>query len=622
VLTALEELGVEVLRVTGDEALAKCPAHLERTGKEDNHPSFSVNVEEGVSNCLAGETRVITYEGAKEIRDLAGSSHRLLTSSGWVIAPVKSFGEQRLWDVVVRRNGIRKTIRATEGHRWFVRGMVNKKYYYLSERTTATLIPGHRLKSVRPHRSGTLAPSPWGVAHGITFGDGSRDYAGRSSVALWGEKDAALLKFFPLSPTLVAHSAAGFPGILVMGLPAFFKDLPATSEASSYLYGWLAGYFAADGCVDEAGMPTMASANLGNLEFIRDLAHRLGIVTYGIRTQMRSGFGDEESALHSISFSRSSLNESFFLIDVHRERWLAHRDVKERLGWVVESVMPTDVIEEVFCAEVPGVHEFALEDNLVTGNCFSCGFRGPFVLLVEHMLKCDRDDAVGWIRARGGIERVKRTLDESKGLRLLTRDTTLQINEASLALFVDPPAEALAKRGLSLASVQHYGILWDAAKDRWITPIRDPNTGKLWGWQAKNERYFSNFPKQVTKSQTLFGLEQFVEGPAIVIESPLDVPRIFTAGVEGGLSSYGAGVSEAQMKIVQAITDECIVGLDNDKDGTTYSRWLNDTYGKSMILRFLNYADFDEEIKDPGNMTDDQILHSIDTAISSTLVRF
>ena len=76
------------------------------------------------------------------------------------------------------------------------------------------------------------------------------------------------------------------------------------------------------------------------------------------------------------------------------------------------------------------------------------------------------------------------------------------------------------------------------------------------------------------------------------------------------------------MKIVQAITDECIVGLDNDKDGTTYSRWLNDTYGKSMILRFLNYADFDEEIKDPGNMTDDQILHSIDTAISSTLVRF
>lgn len=255
-------------------------------------------------------------------------------------------------------------------------------------------------------------------------------------------------------------------------------------------------------------------------------------------------------------------------------------------------------------------------------NCFSCGFRGPFVVLVEYMLKCDRDDAVGWIRARGGIERVKRTLDESRGLRLLTRDTTQQINEASLALFVDPPSDALSKRGLSLASVQHYGILWDAAKERWITPIRDPDTGKLWGWQAKNERYFRNFPKEVKKSQTLFGLEQFVEGPALVVESPLDVPRIFTAGVDGGLSSYGAGVSEAQMKIVQTITDECIVGLDNDKDGTTYSRWLNDTYGKSMILRFLNYADFDEGIKDPGNMTDEQILHSVDTAISSTLVRF
>ena len=255
-------------------------------------------------------------------------------------------------------------------------------------------------------------------------------------------------------------------------------------------------------------------------------------------------------------------------------------------------------------------------------NCFSCGYRGAFVALVEYMLKCDREEAVGWVRARGGIERVKRVLDESQGLRIQTRDTTLQINEASLALFVDPPADALSKRGISLDAAQHYGVLWDADKDRWITPIRDPDTGKLWGWQAKNERYFRNLPTDVKKSKTLFGLEQFVDGPATLIESPLDVPRIYTAGVKGGLSSYGAGVSEAQMKIIMTVTDELIVGLDNDRDGTTYSKWINATYGKSMILSFLNYADFDEGIKDPGNMTDAQILHSIDTAISSTLIRF
>jgi DNA primase len=256
-------------------------------------------------------------------------------------------------------------------------------------------------------------------------------------------------------------------------------------------------------------------------------------------------------------------------------------------------------------------------------GCFSCGFRGPFVALVEYLLKCDRDAAVGWVRARGGIERVKRALDESSGLKLLAIDTTLQINEASLALFIDPPAEALAKRNISLASAQHYGVLWDAEHDRWITPIRDPDTGKLWGWQAKNERYFRNRPTEVTKSKTLFGLEQFVEGDiALLVESPLDVLRIHTAGVDGGLSSFGAGVSTDQIKLIQTVADVLISGLDNDKDGTTYSRWLKATYGHKMVLKFLNYADFDEDIKDPGDMTNEQIRHSISTAIPSNLIRF
>jgi hypothetical protein len=266
---------------------------------------------------------------------------------------------------------------------------------------------------------------------------------------------------------------------------------------------------------------------------------------------------------------------------------------------------------------------FSVNTEAGVFSCFSCGFRGPFVVLVEYMLEQgDRDAAVGWVRARGGIERVKRVLGESRGLKLMTLDTTLQINEASLALFLDPPAEALAKRNISLASAQHYGVLWDIYQSRWITPIRDPDTGKLWGWQAKNERYFRNVPNEVTKSKTLFGLEQFVQDPAILVESPLDVLRIHTAGVEGGLSSFGAGVSTDQMKLIQTVSDVLIAGLDNDKDGTTYSRWLKDTYGHKMVLKFLNYADFDEDIKDPGDMTNEQIRHSISTAIPSNLVRF
>ena len=42
--------------------------------------------------------------------------------------------------------------------------------------------------------------SPFGVAHGITFGDGTRFKKG-ACVDLHGEKNAELLKWFPLSHT-------------------------------------------------------------------------------------------------------------------------------------------------------------------------------------------------------------------------------------------------------------------------------------------------------------------------------------------------------------------------------------------------------------------------------------
>ena len=61
-------------------------------------------------------------------------------------------------------------------------------------------------------------------------------------------KDLEMLKWFPLSPTS-QHSDR----LLAFGLPAYFKERPDPDESTSYLLGWLAGYFAADGCVAEDG---------------------------------------------------------------------------------------------------------------------------------------------------------------------------------------------------------------------------------------------------------------------------------------------------------------------------------------------------------------------------------
>ena len=74
--------------------------------------------------------------------------------------------------------------------------------------------------------------------------------------------------------------------------------------------------------------------------------------------------------MYLLGLMRKSLDESFFIIPSHRERFVAtHETVSERKSWTVVSVEETDRVEEVFCATVEGTHSFALEDNLLTRNC-------------------------------------------------------------------------------------------------------------------------------------------------------------------------------------------------------------------------------------------------------------
>lgn len=119
---------------------------------QDRFEKFKSALNLGWVHCLAGETAVLTPEGPRPIRDLAGTTARLLTTSQadgrgggkWVDAPVRSFGVQPLLKVTLRRNGVDKTIHATAGHRWFVR-QTNGTASHRDEVLTTDLKPGQKL---------------------------------------------------------------------------------------------------------------------------------------------------------------------------------------------------------------------------------------------------------------------------------------------------------------------------------------------------------------------------------------------------------------------------------------------------------------------------------------------
>lgn len=353
-----------------------------------------------VPQCLSGETRYLTRDGVRTLADTVGTEQWVLAGKfvnstprrkeigrgAWVKARIESFGQQRLYEITLSRNGIEKKIHATDGHRWFVRTSAT----WQSERTTMELPEAKWTDRDRLRPTGTLAtlfprscldrmlPSPIGVMAGFVYGDGTKRQHG-CSVVLWGEKDAAVEPYFhPFmrrTPMVTSGArATGLPGVEIRDLPRSFKDRPDLNEAPSYLYGWLAGYFAADGSVDHNGVPTLSSADRSSLEFVRDVATRLGVGTFGIIETMRLGVGQEPTALHTMSLVAGTLVPDFFLVNEHRRRFEKRvaKQTFDRVGWSVISVQPTDRFEEVYCAVVPGYESFVLEDNIWTGNCKVC----------------------------------------------------------------------------------------------------------------------------------------------------------------------------------------------------------------------------------------------------------
>jgi hypothetical protein len=272
--------------------------------------------------------------------------------------------------------------------------------------------------------------------------------------------------------------------------------------------------------------------------------------------------------------------------------------------------------------------------NLSTGmhTCFSCHYKGNLLQLVCDVKEFyittwgvdkayDYEAAKEWLKLAADVtvEQLMGMLDELPNY-IHSLPKPIEMSEARLAVYVDPPQDALVGRNITADSAKEYGVQWDAVKRAWILPLREPHFNKLLGWQEKGtvDRTFMNRPSGLSKSKTLFGVNVQKEDVAIVVESPLDCLRLHSAGVSGAVAICGSAVSEEQIKLLR-YSSKIICAFDNpnvDNAGKKASKEMlvwGRKYG--LNLWFFNYGDSGK--KDPGDMSDAEILWGLENAKSA-----
>lgn len=556
----LVEMGATNITERGDELNHSCVLPFGLHPHGDRSASASFNWRKQVVNCLAGETMVKTFDGPRRIDDLASDGRAVLLDGNgqWIDCEVRSFGTQELMKITLRRNKTEKVVFATSGHRWFRKGRgtyADGSRDNVIEVTTKDLSKGHRLISRMPDkRASRYSPSPFGVARGFIYGDGS-SHVGGSVAHFCGEKDQALQEFFPDGYSRTAN------GSIVSGLPRSWKaELPALDEGSGFLFGWLAGYFAADGCVDTNGQCILASARREDLEYVKILGDRLGIGTYEISSQMRRGYGDADTELFFVRFVSSTLPDSFFVINHHRERREKLRHSYDRLGWTVENVEATDRVEEVYCAVVPTTHSFVLDGYLTSGNCFVCG-GGGVLWFIAVCKGTTSTDAEKWVKREFKLD----FSSPDDFMRVINGILTEQKDRPpAMPRYADAilePWKAIHPymteiRQVPAETIMHFEVGWDPTDNRIVIPHRW--RGQLVGWQKRRlveglDKRGNPIPKyqnspDFPKDRTVYNHDPSISR-IVVVESPMSVLRHWHHA-SNMVATFGAEMTEQQLGIL------------------------------------------------------------------------
>lgn len=353
------------------------------------HPAGSIMQGAGsgrkisLANCFSSDTAFITDKGTKTFSEFSdGDIVNVLTNyGGFKPATIKKFGKQKLYNLTVSRNGIYKSVKCTIDHVWRT-----LKKDTIIEKTTGELEVGDFLPYIKRKSMGDGKNAlnryycPIGFIHGMVFGDGYYNKeCNFCSLDLCGDSKQ-FIKYFKGFDWKISEQE---DRIRISHLPNYMKELPDFDKVNSeYVLGFIIGWFAADGTVDEKGRTALYHNNIDNLIKIKNILEAVGIYsseikikreTNDIEIQGKKYHSEQGYNLYSLYFIKDTLFESFFIKESHVKNYKKYiensQKDKSKVQWQVISVDETDLYEDVWCVVEPETENFTLAGGLNTHNC-------------------------------------------------------------------------------------------------------------------------------------------------------------------------------------------------------------------------------------------------------------
>ena len=591
-----------------DNIQITCPFHA---NGQERRPSCGIRTTEeqgkevGSVHCFTDDTKVITFDGTKRIKDIVGKKVFVLNGNGfWEQTIFKSYGIQELYKLTLRRDGHYKIIYTTSDHLWKVRSRKN----FIP---TKELIKNQRLEKAIPNNI-SLNIIDEGIIHGFIFGDGSinrvyKDGTFKYRVHFFtNDKMNVCNKFFKNFEGGEGYKNYPYPYKFVSS-SINYKSLPITNNLD-YLYSFIVGWFAADGCVSQNGVCSISNKDEKNIDFLVDTLPKLGIAHFGKRFQKREPndtYIDKESIIWKLTFAVNTLPNNFFVR--YSESPINRVKQYDRLKWTVQKVEKTNTKQEVFCCETKS-HTFTLEDFILTHNCFTCGYKASLPIFISNCFGFNDLGKYGqkWLLKHfGGFE------DTSYRKLNLNFDRTCVQVDSKQDYVSEEELESyrythpyMYQRGLTDEIIEKYDIGYDKNSDCITMPIRDDKGRTLFFCRRSVKTKFFNYPSGVEKP--IYGIYELPKDckEIVVCESVFNALTCVKYG-KPAIALLGLGTHEQLIQLNKLPTRLFILATDKDDAGKN-ARIKIRKYLKNKIVREFDYSSYPQHCNDINDMTEEE----------------